>query len=86
MKILMYRFGGNTERLRKIKTLMELILENFEDRILQILLLAATVALIIGVVQHGWQAGWVEGLTIFIAVGIIVGVTAGNNYLKEKQF
>jgi len=25
-------------------------------------------------------------LTIFIAVGIIVSVTAGNNYLKEKQF
>jgi hypothetical protein len=28
----------------------------------------------------------VEGLTIFIAVAIIVSVTAGNNYIKEKQF
>lgn len=62
------------------------MLENFEDRILQILLLAAAVALVIGVIQHGWKAGWVEGLTIFIAVAIIVTVTAGNNYLKEKQF
>lgn len=65
---------------------MQLILENFEDKILQILLLAAFAALIIGVAQHGWGSGWVEGLSIFIAVGIIVGVTAGNNYMKEKQF
>lgn len=65
---------------------MELILEPLEDRILQILLLAATVALIIGVIQHGWDSGWVEGLSIFIAVFIIVTVTAANNYSKEKQF
>ena len=27
-----------------------------------------------------------EGFTIIVAVCIIVAVTAGNNYLKEKQF
>lgn len=81
-----YRYGSNAKRLPKIRTLFELILENFEDRILQILLLAATVALVIGIVQHGWKHGWVEGLSIFIAVSIIVAVTAGNNYVKEKQF
>ena len=63
-----------------------MILENFEDRILQILLLAATVALIIGVIQFGWAHGWVEGCSIYIAIVIIVSVTAGNNYIKEKQF
>lgn len=62
------------------------MLENFEDRILQILLMAATLALIIGVVQHGWKSGWVEGTAIYCAVAIIVSVTAGNNYAKEKQF
>jgi Ca2+ transporting ATPase len=50
------------------------------------LLLAATVSLIIGIYKSGWGHGWVEGLSIFIAVFIIVSVTAGNNYLKEKQF
>lgn len=49
-------------------------------------MMAATAALIIGVVQHGWKAGWVEGTSIWIAVTIIVAVTAGNNYVKEKQF
>ena len=70
----------------KIRTLWELILENFQDRILQILIIAATVSLIIGVVQNGWAHGWVEGLSIYIAIIIIVSVTAGNNYIKEKQF
>lgn len=78
-----FRYGGNIKRMPRIRTLCELILENFEDRILQILLLAATVALIIGVIQHGLE-GCVEGLSIFIAVFIIVAVTAGNNYIKEK--
>ena len=48
--------------------------------------MAATVALIIGVVQHGWKNGWIEGTSIFFAVAVIVSVTAGNNYVKEKQF
>jgi len=68
------------------KTLLELILECFEDLMLKILLLAALVAGVIGVYQHGIEAGWIEGASIFFAVGIIVTVTAGNNYMKEKQF
>ena len=70
----------------RIRTLWELIVENFEDRILQILLIAAFVSLIIGILKDGIEHGWVEGLSIFIAVAIIVSVTAGNNYIKEKQF
>jgi Ca2+ transporting ATPase len=61
-----------------------LILENFEDRILQILLLAAFVSTVIGIYKSGWAHGWVEGASIFIAVTIIVTVTAGNNWVKEK--
>lgn len=37
-------------------------------------------------IKDGPAKGWVEGATIVIAVIIIVSVTAGNNYLKEKQF
>lgn len=80
------RYGSNEKRELRIRTLWELVLENFEDRILQILLLAATVALVIGVIQHGWEKGWVEGFSILVAVLIIVSVTSGNNYIKEKQF
>ena len=48
-------------------------------------MVAATVALIIGFIQHGLM-GAIEGLSIYIAICIIISVTAGNNYIKEKQF
>lgn len=78
------RYGSNKKRLPVIKSLCTLILESLEDKILQILMLAATAALIIGIIQHGWRAGWIEGISIWVAVTIIVAVTAGNNYVKEK--
>jgi Ca2+ transporting ATPase len=58
----------------------------FEDLMLKILLLAAVVAGVIGVYQHGMESGWIEGASILFAVTVIVIVTAGNNYMKEKQF
>ena len=48
--------------------------------------MAATFSLIIGVIQHGWRAGWIEGAAIFMAVAAITTVTAGNNWIKERQF
>lgn len=63
-----------------------MIIENFEDRILQILCVAAVVSTIMGIYQDGWEHGWYEGVTIILAICIIVSVTAGNNYMKELQF
>jgi Ca2+ transporting ATPase len=80
----LYSYGKNSKRPPKIRGLFELILENFEDRILQILLIAATVSLIIGVWKEGWAKGWIEGSSIYLAIVIIVSVTSGNNYIKEK--
>lgn len=42
--------------------------------------------MIIGIIQHGWDRGWIEGTTIYMAVIVIISVTAGNNWIKEKQF
>jgi len=52
---------------------------------LKIITCAAIISTVIGTIQHP-DHGWMEGVTILAAVGIIVGVTAGNNYMKEKQF
>jgi len=68
------------------KSLFGLIMDCFEDLMLKVLLLAALVAGVIGVYQHGVESGWIEGASIFFAVAVIVAVTAGNNYMKEKQF
>ncbi|KAM3140850.1 hypothetical protein pb186bvf_007077 [Paramecium bursaria] len=79
-------FGDNKPIEKEQKKLLDYILENFEDKILQILCLAAFVNLIIGVITEGWAEGWMDGFAIFIAVIIIVSVTAGNNYIKDQQF
>lgn len=69
---------------RKIKTIWELFCENFEDFILKVLIAAAAVSLVLGVINEGWKKGWIEGASIFIAIAIIVVVTTSNNYVKEK--
>lgn len=79
-------FGSNVKSIPEANTLFSLILECFEDLMLRVLLLAAAVSLVIGVINDGWKSGWIEGSSIFFAVGIITTVTAGNNYVKEKQF
>lgn len=53
---------------------------------LRILIAAAVISLIVGVIEEGWEEGWIEGGAILAAVITIVCVTAGNNYMKEKQF
>lgn len=62
-----------------------MIMECFEDTILQILIAAAIVSTIVGVIKDGYM-GLIEGGSILAAIVIIVGITTGNNYKKEKQF
>ena len=62
-----------------------MVTEQFSDRILQILIAAALVSLICGLIQEGVY-GLIEGGAILFSIVIIVSVTAGNNYVKEKQF
>jgi len=80
------KFGDNKRMPRKIKTVWELFLDCFEDFILKVLMAAAAVSLILGIINEGWAKGWIEGVSIFIAIAIIVSVTTTNNYIKEKQF
>lgn len=53
---------------------------------LRILCAAACVSLVLGIATEGLAEGWLEGASILVAVVIIVSVTAGNNYIKQKQF
>jgi len=80
------KFGDNKRLPRKIKTLWELFVENFEDFILKVLIAAAAVSLVLGIINEGIAKGWIEGVSIFIAIAIILTVNTSNNYIKEKQF
>ncbi len=82
----MSEWGDNAPIIKPPKTIVELIMENFEDDMLRILCASAIVSLVLGIATEGLREGWLEGASILIAVVIIVSVTSTNNYLKEKQF
>ena len=56
------------------------------DEMLIILLAAAAISLIIGILKDGIQTGWIEGTAIFFAVFIVVNITAYNNSMEEIEF
>jgi P-type E1-E2 ATPase len=60
-------------------------MENFKDTINIILIGAAIVSLIIGVIHEGFPQGLTEGLSIMVALVIIFVVNSANNYASEKQ-
>lgn len=69
----------------KIKTLCTLILENFKDTINIILLVAAIVSLVIGILKNGFPDGLINGASILIALLIIIVIGSGNNYNSERR-
>ena len=64
----------------------QLVKDVFIDPMLKLLLGAAIVSTVLGVIKDGIKEGALEGISIFIAISLIVVTTAGNNYMKEKQF
>jgi len=78
-------YGANAFPPPKLKSLWELVAENFEDTINQILCAAAVVSIVIGLIQHGFPEGLIEGTSILIALNIIIVVNSGNNWLSEKR-
>lgn len=79
-------YGDNTRIKREIQTVCDLICGVFEDFILQVLVAAAIVSTIVGLINEGWPIGAIEGVSIIIAILIITVVTVSQDYAKEKQF
>lgn len=79
-------FGANAFEPPQLRTICELILENFEDFINRVLLVAALVSVVIGEIQHPFTAkGLLEGTSIAVALTIIIVVTSTNNYMAESR-
>jgi Ca2+ transporting ATPase len=64
---------------------MESIKEALDNRILLALAIAAFFVVVAGM-ANDWMWGWVEGVTIYFAIFIIVAFSAGNDWIKDKQF
>jgi len=78
-------FGKNKFPPPKIKGIWELFMENFDDPINCILLGAAIVSIIIGLIKDGFPRGLIDGTSIIIALGIICVVNSVNNYISERR-
>jgi len=78
-------FGANSFPPPKIKSIWELVMENFDDPINVILLAAAIVSILIGLFKDGFPKGLIDGVSIIIALMIIIIVNSVNNYISEKR-
>ena len=79
-------FGPNEFPESPMDSYWELLLGALNDPTLLVLLAAATVALIIGIIEEGPEKGWIEGGAIYIAVVLVSNIAASNDYSKQLQF
>jgi len=78
-------YGINAFPKPKIRTLYEIVMANFEDDTNRILLAAACVSMVIGIIQEGFPEGMVEGTSICIALAIIIVVGSSNEYVASQR-
>lgn len=78
-------FGSNKLPFSPRKTFWQLFADTFDDKTLQILIVAAVVSLAVGLYDDP-TTGYVEGVAILAAVLLVSFVTAINDDQKERQF
>jgi P-type Ca2+ transporter type 2C len=81
-----HRFGKNVFPESPMESYLDLLLGALNDPTLIVLLVAAIVSLIIGIIQEGPEHGWIEGAAILIAVILVSNIAAMNDYSKQAQF
>ena len=80
------KWGNNHLPPEKENSILQHIIDCFEDPTLRILLAASIVSLIIGVAKDGLKTGWIEGTAIFFAVFLVVSISSYMNYQENEQF
>lgn len=86
VKSMREKFGSNVFPEAPMKSFLSIWFEALGDRTLIILVIAAKVSLVIGIVEEGTEKGWIEGAAILIAVLLVSLVASVNDYSKELQF
>ncbi len=79
------KFGTNAFPESPMDSYLSLLFGALTDTTLLILIAAATVSLVIGVITEP-DHGWIEGAAIFIAIFLVSNISAGNDYTKQLQF
>ena len=79
-------WGNNHLPPEEENSILQHIIDCFDDPTLRVLVLASIVSLIIGIAKDGMKTGWIEGTAIFFAVFIVVSISSYMNYNKKEQF
>jgi len=88
-------YSDNRLPIKKSASIWRLFFNAANDRVLNILTIAAVISLALGIYEavgqkpapgDGPSLDWVEGVAIEVAVVIVVLVTGLNDYRREKQF
>ena len=80
------KYGNNKLEPEEKLSILNFILECFEDQTLKVLLISAIISLIIGLIKDGIKTGWIEGSAIFFAIFIVCGISSYLNYNEQKKF
>ncbi|CAD8079316.1 unnamed protein product [Paramecium sonneborni] len=84
MELRRKNFGDNQAFIKKHKSFLDFMYENFQDQMLRFLCYIAIANIILGLWIEG--QGCIDELAILIGVLIIVLVLAGNCYVKDQKF
>lgn len=79
------KYGLNVFPEAPLESYFTLLFEALSDGTLLILIAAASVSLVIGILTEPGH-GWIEGAAIFIAIFLVSNISAGNDYSKQLQF
>ncbi|KAG0500185.1 hypothetical protein HPP92_000257 [Vanilla planifolia] len=79
-------FGANTYPHKTGRTLFLCLLEASKDLTLVILMIAATISLVLGIMTEGTQEGWYDGGSIAFAVMLVIIFTAVSDYKQSLEF
>lgn len=80
-------FGGNWFAERQTKSYLDHCKEAVMDKILLLLIFAATISFILEMIPEGHRhEAWIEPVAIYITVLIIVNVQAGLNWMQEQLY
>ncbi|BDA43546.1 probable calcium-transporting ATPase 11, plasma membrane-t [Coccomyxa sp. Obi] len=81
-------FGANKFPQVPLKSFFALLWGNLSDKILILLMVAATISTVLGAAlpEERANSGWTEGVAIWVAVIVVSFVATGNDYQKDLQF
>eukprot|EP01063_Lacrimia_lanifica_P005732 TRINITY_DN1346_c3_g1_i1.p1 TRINITY_DN1346_c3_g1~~TRINITY_DN1346_c3_g1_i1.p1 ORF type:complete len:1051 (+),score=491.67 TRINITY_DN1346_c3_g1_i1:72-3155(+) len=81
------KYGENQLPEEDDVTLMDKVMEQFEDPMIKLLIVAALVSLALHFgVPNAEPGGWIEGVAILVSVAIVAVVSSLNEYEKEMKF